>query len=112
MLFMSPKSLLCPECGKAIDRRELRGPHWACPSCKTDVDATYSYLRCADLFAFVAVVLLGVVTHRPTSSGTWLLGIVLGGILSWFLFLFFVPPWLRKGRRQPRITLMVTYISQ
>jgi len=89
----------------------LKGTFWACPSCKADIDLAYSYQRCADLFAFASVVLLGVATRKPASGGAWLLWTILSGIPLWFAFFLLVPPWLRKGRRQPRLTLMSAYLG-
>jgi hypothetical protein len=50
-------------------------------------------------------------THESTSGGAWLLGIFLSAIPCWIMFLNVVPPWLKQGHAQPRITLVSSWLS-
>jgi hypothetical protein len=103
------KSLICPHCDKPIERRDLRS--WVCPHCHADIGAANSYFRLAELLTFAWIVLVGIITHKSSSGGTWLLGSILSGALFWFVFIVLVSPWLSKGHTQPRITFAVMYLS-
>lgn len=103
------KPLTCPQCGERIERRQLK--LWVCPSCHTSFGIAHSYQRCADLVMFASVAFLAAMTHKSTSDGTWLLGVILPGVPCWFLFLVLVPPWLKQGSNQVRVTVLSSYLG-
>lgn len=103
------KPLTCPRCGEPIDRRRLN--EWVCPSCQARIGIAHSYQRCVDLLTFAWIVLLGIVTHRSASDGTWLLGIILSAIPFWIAFIVLVPPWLKQGSNQPRVTIVSSFLG-
>jgi len=103
------KPLTCPQCGEGIDRRRLR--EGACPSCHTDIGIAHSYRACVGLLALASIIRLGVTTYKPTSDGSWLLGVMISAVPLWVLFMALVPPWLKRGHNQPRITFVSSWLG-
>jgi hypothetical protein len=103
------KPLTCPECNERIHRQSLKD--WECPFCHTDIGLAPSYQRCVGLLTFASVSLLAIATHKSTSGGAWLLGIFFSAIPCWITFLNIVPPWLKRGHNQPRITLVSSWLG-
>jgi hypothetical protein len=103
------KPLKCPQCNECIHRLQLMKGE--CPFCHTDIGAARSYQRCIGLLTLVTIALLAVATHESTSGGAWLLGIFLSAIPCWIMFLNVVPPWLKRGHAQPRITLVSSWLG-
>jgi hypothetical protein len=103
------KPLKCPQCNECIHRLQLMKGE--CPFCHTDIGAARSYQRCIGLLTLVTIALLAVATHESTSGGAWLLGIFLSAIPCWIMFLNIVPPWLKRGHAQPRITLVSSWLG-
>jgi hypothetical protein len=104
-----PRPLTCPLCSARFERRQLRA--WVCPHCRAEIGVAYSYRRSAGLLTLAWITVLGIATHNASSDGTWLLGIVLSGALFWLVFVAVVPPWLKKGSDQSRMTLGLIYLS-
>lgn len=103
------KPLTCPHCNERIPRRPLKD--WQCPFCDADVGIGRSYQWCIGLLTFLTMSLLAVTTHESTSGGAWLLGIFVTAIPCWFMFLNVVPPWLKPGNNQPRLTLVSSWLT-
>ncbi len=82
-----------------------------CPACSTKICIARSYYQCVGLLTLIAGGLIGVVTHQSTSGGSWLLGVILSTIPGAFFFMFVIPPWLKRGWNQVRITLLALWLS-
>jgi hypothetical protein len=85
--------------------------NWECPACHTETGIAQSYYQCVGLFTLASGGLIGVGTHQSTSGGSWLLGVIVSTIMCWFFFLAVIPPWLKRGRNQARISLLHTWVS-
>ncbi|MGA2966304.1 MAG: hypothetical protein ABSD64_08835 [Terriglobales bacterium] len=59
----------------------------------------------------MSVSLLAIATYKSTSGGAWLLRVFLSAIPCWFIFMTVVPPWLKQGRNQPRITVVSAWLG-
>lgn len=103
------KPLTCPRCNERIHRQQLKD--WECPHCHADIGLARSYQRVLGLLTLASVSLLAVATHKSTSGGAWLLTVFLSAIPCWFIFVIVVPPWLKQGRNQPRVTLVSAWLG-
>jgi len=101
--------LTCPQCKRRLLRTQLRD--WECPFCHTDIGLAGSYQRCMGLLTLFSVLLLAVVTHKPASGGTWLFGVLLSALPAWVIFLTILPPWLKEGHNQPRLTIVSSWLG-
>ncbi len=109
MRLLDFKPLTCPQCGERIDRRRLREA--ACPHCHVDIGIAHSYRACVGLLALVSMVRLGVATYKPASDGGWLLGVMVSALPLWVFFMVLIPPWLKRGHNQPRVTFVSSWLS-
>lgn len=104
-----PRALICPRCTERISRQHLKD--WECPHCHTDFGLARSYQRIVALLTLILTSLLAVITHGSSSGGAWLLLIFISAIPIWFILIIALPPWLKEGRNQPRITLVTTWLG-
>lgn len=104
-----PRPLICPRCNGRINRQHLKD--WECPHCHTDIGLARSYQQIVALITLILTSLLAVMTHKSSSSGAWLLIIFASAISIWFILIIALPPWLKQGRSQPRITLVSAWLG-
>ena len=104
-----PRPLLCPECNRRIPRRDIG--NWECPFCHTDIGFAVSYRRFVALLALLMAILIAFASHEPNSGGGWLLGVLLSALPCWFLLVTFIPPWLKRGHTQPRVTFVSAWLG-
>jgi hypothetical protein len=105
----STHALTCPLCQGRIYSGQLRD--YKCPSCHAELGIAQSYRLCVGLLALASGSIGGAATHQPDSSGAWLLGVILATILFWFIFVTVIPPWLQKGRNQPRFIFLGLWVA-
>jgi hypothetical protein len=103
------KPLRCPQCNEPIPRQQLKD--WECPSCHTDIGLARSYQQYIGVLTFAAVSLLAVATHETSSGGTWLLIVLFSAMPCWIVLMIVVPPWLKQGRNQPRLTIVGSWLT-
>jgi predicted RNA-binding Zn-ribbon protein involved in translation (DUF1610 family) len=107
MLTFKPPT--CPQCNERIWREHLKD--WKCPSCHTDIGFADSYRRFIGLLTFASISLIATATHKSSSGGTWILSVVLLAIPVWLIFIIIVPPWLKRGHNQPKITIVSSWLG-
>ena len=103
------KPLTCPRCSAHIPRCWFGD--WECPHCHADLGLAQSYERVLALLTLASVCLIAVATHKSTSGGEWLLKVFLSAIPCWLIFRVVVPPWLKQGRNQDRLTFVKAWLG-
>lgn len=101
--------LTCPRCKGRLERQQLKD--WECPHCHVDLGIALSYRRLVALLTLLMVTLIAVVTHRPTSGGAWLFRVFASALPCWFLLMLYIPPRLKEGHIQPRVTFVSSWLG-
>jgi hypothetical protein len=101
--------LTCPRCKGHLKRQQLKD--WNCPHCHIDLGLALSYRRTLALLTLLMVTLVAFATHKPTSGGAWLFRMFVLAIPCWFFLMLSIPPWLKKGHIQPRVTFISSWLG-
>jgi hypothetical protein len=108
-----PKPLVCPQCGERIWRGSLGRSlnKWECPHCGAHVGIASSYELSIGALSFLSAVLIGAVTHRQDSDGTWLLGVIAAAAVIHMALMVSIPPWLKLGSYQTKATVVSSFLG-
>lgn len=100
---------VCPKCGKDLRLRSVREPF--CVACNEPVRISWAYRRQVAYMALVIDALIALATYHQTSSGPWIIGLVLFWLLITFVLRIILPATYETGYPQPQITFVSAFLG-